>query len=267
MLLTSHGRSGRIRLASFAAAAVLLASGPAIAQNAAIVNGKPIPKSRVDEFVAALTQQGQQDTPELRDQVRKELIFRELMTQEAEKRGVSRNPDVKRQLEIVRQNVMFDAMIRTFLRDNPVKDADIQAEYDRVAKDAGDKEYKVRHILVEKEDTAKDMIEQLKKGAKFEDLAKQSKDPGSAEKGGDLDWARPGSFVKEFSEAMVKLGKGKTTDEPVKSQYGYHVIRVDDTRDAKPPPFEQVKPQIQQELQRKKISEFAKTLHDKAKIE
>jgi peptidyl-prolyl cis-trans isomerase C len=240
---------------------------PAFAQNAAIVNGKVIPKSRVDEFVAALAQQGKPDTPELREQVREELIFRELMSQEAEKRGVAKNADVKRQLELVRQNVLFDAMIRTYLRDHPVKDEDIKAEYDRVAKQAGDKEFKVRHILVEKEETAKSLIDQIKKGGKFEELAKQSKDPGSAENGGDLDWARPATFVKPFSEAMTKLEKGKMTEEPVKSEYGYHVIRVDDVREAKPPAFEQVKPQIAQDMQRRKIAEFARELKEKSKIQ
>ena len=257
----------RTVVAAVSLAALQGLAGVAYAQNAAVVNGKAIPKARVDEFVASLVQQGRPDTPELRSQVREELIFRELMTQEAEKRGLQRSADVQRQLELVRQNVLFDAMIRDYLKKNPVTDAEVKAEYDRAVAQAGDKEYKVRHILVETEDTAKELIARLKGGARFEDLAKQSKDTGSAANGGDLDWARPGTFVKPFADAMVSLGKGQMTETPVKSEFGYHIIRVDDVREAKPPPLEQVRPQIMQELQRKKVAEFAKELRDKAKIQ
>ena len=227
-----------LRLAKLVAVALLPLASAALAQNAAVVNNKPIPKQRVDDFVAALTAQGRPDTPELRAAVREELIARELFVQEAEKKGLSRNADVQRQLDNMRQDILIRALIRDHLKDNPIKDEEIKAEYDKVRQQAGDKEYRARHILVEKEDEARQIIAQLKKGAKFEELAKKSKDTGSAQSGGDLDWNTPQTFVKEFSEAMVKLEKGKTTEAPVKSQFGYHVIRLEDVREAKAPPLD-----------------------------
>ena len=236
--------------------------------NAAIVNNKPIPKRTLDEFMAALAAQGRPDTPELRKQALEDLINREVFVQEAEKRGLIRDPDVVKQMENVKRDLLIRALIRQQIKKNPVTDAEVKAAYDKIAgaPGAAQKEYKVRHILVEKEETAKSIIEQLKKGAKFEDLAKQSKDPGSAANGGDLDWNVPGTFVPEFSQAMVKLEKGKFTETPVKSQFGFHVIRVDDSRDAKPPALEQVKPQIQQRLEQEKIQAFVQELRAKSDI-
>ncbi|MCZ7558686.1 MAG: peptidylprolyl isomerase [Burkholderiaceae bacterium] len=256
-----------LRLAKIAAAALLPIASVAFAQNAAVVNNKPIPKQRVDDFVAALVAQGRPDTPELRAAVRDELIARELFVQEAEKKGLARNAEVQRQLDNLRQDVLIRALIRDHLKANPVKDEEIKAEYDKVRKQAGDKEYRARHIPVESEDEAKQIIDQLKKGAKFEDLAKKSKDTGSAQSGGDLDWNTPQTFVKEFSEAMVKLDKGKYTETPVKTQFGYHVIRLDDTREAKAPPLEEVRPQIQQEIERRRVQELQQSLRAKAKIQ
>jgi len=155
-----------------------------------------------------------------------------------------------------------------FQKKNPVTDDEIKAEYDKfVAANAG-KEYHARHILVEKEDQAKAVIASLKKGAKFEDIAKkQSKDPGSGSKGGDLDWAAPSNFVKEFSDAMVALKKGQFTDQPVKTQFGYHIIRLDDVREAQIPKFEEVKPQIAQQLQQLKMNNYQQDLRTKARVE
>jgi peptidyl-prolyl cis-trans isomerase C len=245
------------------------ATAAAHAQNAAIVNGKAIPSARVDEFVAALTQQGRPDTPELRTAVRDELIAREIFVQEAEKKGLTRTKDVARQLEQTRQDILIRAVIRDHLTKNPVTDVEVKAEYDKLAKTAvgADKEYRTRHILVESEDEAKAIIDQLKKGAKFEELAKKSKDPGSADKGGDLDWNGPDTFVKPFSEAMVKLQKGQTTEMPVKTDFGWHVIRLDDVREQAPPPLEQVSPQIKQELERRRIQTLQTDLKAKARIQ
>lgn len=251
-----------------AAGAVLaLSLSAAWAQNAAIVNNKPIPKQKVDEFVAALAAQGRPDSPELRAAVREELIAREIFAQEAERRGLMRNTEVQRQLDTSRQEILIRAVIRDHFKTNPITDADIKAEYDKAIKGQADKEYRARHILVEKEDAAKQIIADLKKGAKFEDLAKQSKDTGSAANGGDLDWNVPSTFVKPFADAMSKLEKGKFTEAPVQTQFGWHVIRLDDVREAKAPPLEQVKPQIQQELERRRIQELQKDLRAKAKIQ
>ncbi len=251
----------------FAFVGLTFAAGAAIGQNAAVVNGKPIPKTREDAWIKQLSQQGQQDSPELRKQIKEELIRREAFLQEAQKRGLPDQAEIKFQLDVQRQNTLIQALMRDELKRNPITDAQIQAEYDKQKSGASDKEYKVRHILVEKEDEAKAIVEQLKKGGKFEDLAKQSKDPGSAARGGELDWAGPGSYVKPFSEAMVKLEKGKYTEAPVQSQFGWHVIRLDDTRDAQVPPLAQVSNQIRESLQQQRVQAFAEDLRKKAKVQ
>jgi peptidyl-prolyl cis-trans isomerase C len=240
---------------------------PVMAQNLAVVNGKPVPSSRADAMVKQLAAQGQPDSPQLRAMVKEELINREILIQEADKLGLSSSPDVKNQVEIARQSIAIRALVQDYLKKNPVKDADIQAEYDKFKSQAGDKEYHARHILVEKEDEAKAIITKLKGGAKFEDLAKQSKDPGSAANGGDLDWASPASFVKPFSDAMVGLQKGQITEAPVKTQYGFHVIKLEDVRAAKIPTLEEVKPQIAESLQQKKLQAFQEDLRKKAKVQ
>ncbi|HJV81452.1 peptidylprolyl isomerase [Noviherbaspirillum sp.] len=252
------------RLLMLLVAAVAL---PVMAQNLAVVNGKPVPSSRADTMIKQLAAQGQPDSPQLRAMVKEELINREVLMQEADKQGLSNSPDVKNQVEIARQSIAIRALVQDFLKKNPVKDSEIQAEYDKFKAQAGDKEYHARHILVEKEDDAKAIITKLKGGAKFEELAKQSKDPGSASNGGDLDWASPASFVKPFSDAMVGLQKGQITETPVKTQYGYHVIKLEDVRPAKIPTLDEVKPQIAESLQQKKLQAYQEGLRKKAKIQ
>jgi peptidyl-prolyl cis-trans isomerase C len=249
------------------AASLLLACASAMAQNAAVVNGKPIPSSRVEAMVKQVASQGQKDTPELRNAVRQELINREIFTQEAEKKGIADSADFKAQLEFTRQQLLIRALVQDFVKNNQPADADVQKIYNEQKASAGDKEYRARHILVETEEQAKKIIADLKKGKKFEVLAKQSKDTGSAAKGGDLDWASPGNYVPEFSGALTKLKKGAYTETPVKSQFGWHVIRLDDVRTAQIPPLEQVKPQIVQMLQEKKLREYQESLIKSAKVE
>lgn len=248
---------------------VLLAAAalPVFAQNIAVVNGKAVPSSRADVLIKQMAAQGQQDTPQLRAMVKEELINREILIQEADKLGLGTNPDVKNQIEIARQSIVIRALVTDYLKKHPVRDAEVKAEYDKFKAQAGDKEYHARHILVEKEDDAKAIITKLKGGAKFEDLAKQSKDPGSAANGGDLDWASPASFVKPFSDAMVALQKGQITETPVKTQFGYHVIKLEDVRAAKVPTLEEVKPQIAESLQQKKLQAYQQALRSKAKIQ
>ncbi len=241
---------------------------PAAAQNVAIVNGKPVPMARVDALAQQLARAGRPVTPEMMGQIKDEVIARELFMQEAQKLGLDASEDFKAQMELTRQAILIRELFATFQKNNPVTDAEIKAEYDKFAAANSGKEYRARHILVEKEEQAKAIIASLKKGAKFEDIAKkQSKDPGSGANGGDLDWASAGSYVKEFSEAMVKLGKGKTTETPVKSQFGYHIIRLDDVRDAQLPKLEDVKPQIAQQLGQQKLMKYQEELRAKAKIE
>ena len=178
---------------------------------------------------------GVPDSPQLRNEVREQLIVREIIAQEATKKGLAKNVDVQAQLELARQQVLWNAYIADFIKANPIPDAQLKAEYDKLRSTRGDKEYKTRHILLEKEDEAKAVIAELKKGRKFEELAKQSKDPGSKDRGGDLDWNSPAGYVKPFGDAMVKLEKGKYTEVPVQTQFGWHVILVEDVRQAKFP--------------------------------
>jgi len=247
--------------------ALVFGANIAFAQNVAVVNNKPIPKTREEAWAKQLQQQGQQDTPELRKMIKEELIRREVFLQEAQKRGLPDQPDVKFQIDIQRQNTLIQALMRDELKKNPISDAQVQAEYDKQKAAAGQKEYKVRHILVEKEEDAKGIVEKLKAGEKFEDLAKASKDPGSAAKGGELDWAGPEAYVKPFSEAMMKLEKGKYTEQPVQSQFGWHVIQLDDVRDAQFPPLAQVNSQIRETLQQQRVQAFVEDLRKKAKVQ
>lgn len=254
------------RLSALAAALALAA--PVFAQNIAIVNGKAVPKSRVEALLQQATRQGQPKTPELEQQVRDEVVLREMFMQEAEKRGLAASPDFKSQMEFARQSILIRELFADYTKKNPVTDADIQAEYDKFKGQASGTEYRARHILVEKEEDAKSLIAQIKGGAKFEDLAKKnSKDPGSGENGGDLDFAPPNAYVPEFSQAMVKLKKGEMTETPVKSQFGWHIIKLEDMREAKFPPLEEVKGQIQQRLGQQKMAQFRDEIKAKSKTD
>jgi peptidyl-prolyl cis-trans isomerase C len=250
-----------VLLAAFAAV-------PAFAQNIAVVNGTPIPTARANALVSQLVQQGQKDSPQLQAAVREELINREILSQEAARRGIATRPDVKAQLAVAQQTVVLRALIEDFVKNNAPTDAEIKARYDELVKQAGGgKELHLHHILVEDEAQAKDLIAKIKGGASFEDLAKQySKDPGSGKNGGDLDWSSPQAYVPEFGAAAEKLKKGEVTPEPVKTQFGWHIIRLDDSRDVPPPPLEQVKPQIAQQIQQEKLQAFEEGLKKKAVI-
>ena len=240
---------------------------PAMAQNLAVVNGKPVPSSRADAMVKQMASQGQQDTPQLRAMVKEELVNREILIQEADRMGLSSSAEVKSQLEMARQSIVIRALVADYVKKNPVSDADMKTEYDKFKSQAGDKEYHARHILVEKEEDAKAIIAKLKGGAKFEDLAKQSKDPGSAANGGDLDWASPTSYVKPFADAMVALKPGQVTQTPVQSQFGFHVIKLEETRPTKLPALEEVKGQVAESLQQKKLATYRDELMKKAKVQ
>lgn len=257
-----------MKLSKLALSLVAALSLTATAQNLAIVNGKPVPSSRVEALKQQVERSGRPVTPEILAQIKEELIAREIFMQEARKRGLDASEDYKAQIELARQSLLIRELFANFQKKNPVTDAEIKAEYDKFVAANGGKEYRARHILVEKEDEAKALIADLKKGAKFEDLAKKgSKDPGSGANGGDLDWANAASYVPEFSNAMVKLEKGQLTDVPVKSQFGFHIIRVDDVRDAQLPKLEEVKPQITQQLTQSKLAKFQEDLRAKAKIQ
>jgi peptidyl-prolyl cis-trans isomerase C len=249
-------------------AMIAMVALPSFAQNVATVNGKPIPASKVDQVVKQVVAQGKAtDSPQLREAIKKDLIGREVLIQQADKEGVGNRPDVKNAIDNARQSIMINAMLGDYVKKHPVTDAEIKAEYDKFKAQTGDKEYHARHILVGTEDEAKAIIAKLKGGAKFEDLAKQSKDPGSAANGGDLDWASPAAFVPEFSKAMTSLQKGQVTETPVHTQFGYHVIKLEDVRAAKIPSLDEVKQQIAESLQQKKVAAFRDELMKKAKIQ
>jgi peptidyl-prolyl cis-trans isomerase C len=238
------------------------------AQNVAIVNGKPVPKSRVDSLMAQATRGGQPKTPELEQQVKDEVVLREMFVQEAEKQGLARSSDYKAQMELARQSIMIRELFNEFNKKNKISDAEIKAEYDKFKAQSGGPEYHARHILVEKEDEAKALIKEIKAGAKFDELAKKhSKDQGSGANGGDLDWANPSSYVPEFATALSALKKGEMTETPVKTQYGFHIIKLEDTREAQFPGLEEVKPRIEQGLQQQKLAKYREEIKAKAKTD
>lgn len=250
-----------------AAAALSLSSTLVSAQNVAIVNGKPVPSSRVDVLAQQLAKAGRPINDDIKAQIKEEVITREVFMQEAQKRGLANTEDFKAQLELARQTILIRELFADQQKKDPVRDADLKAEYDKFVASNSGKEYKARHILVEKEDEAKAVLASLKKGEKFEELAKKlSKDPGSGANGGDLDWANASSYVPEFSQAMIKLEKGQTTTEAVKSQFGYHIIRVDDVREAKLPSFDELKPQIAQQMGQQKLQQFQQELRKAAVV-
>ena len=241
---------------------------PAFAQNVAVVNGKAIPSSRVEALVKQVVAQGQQqDSPQLREMIKKDLIAREVMMQEAVKQGYDKSAAVKEQMENVRQTIVINALVRDYLGKNKISDADIKAEYEKFKASTGDKEYHVRHILTESEADAKAVIAKLKGGAKFEDLAKTSKDQGTANNGGDLDWATPNSFPKVFADAFVNLQKGQVAENPVQTPNGFHVVKLDDTRAAKLPALDDVKQQISEALAQKKLQAYQEEMVKKAKVQ
>ncbi len=260
-------------VAATAVSAALLAPAVAQAQNIALVNGKAVPKSRVDALTAQVTKQaaarGQPLPPDFDKLVRDKVVLDEIFVQEAEKRGLAASPDFKMQMELAREQILVQALLADFEKKNPVSDAEVKAEYDKIkAAQGSGTEYRARHILVEKEDEAKALVAQLKGGAKFEELAKKnSKDPGSGANGGDLDFAAPSAYVPEFSQAMVKLKKGEFTEVPVKSQFGYHIIKLEDTREAQFPPLEEVKAQLQQRMVQQKLANFRDEVRAKAKTD
>ena len=241
---------------------------PGSGKPVATVNGVPVPQSRADYLMQQQLSRGGADTEQMRGMVRDELVNREILMQEAQKAGTAKQPEVQAQLDMARQEIIVSAYLRDWVRKHPITDAEVQQEYEKAKAEQGDKEYKARHILVESEDEAKALITQLKKGGKFDDLAtKNSKDGGSAQRGGELDWNVPAGYDKQFSDAMVKLEKGKYTETPVRTRFGFHIIQLDDVRPAKFATLAEVKPRIQQKLAQSRIEELVRGLRAKAKIE
>ncbi|MBI5270431.1 MAG: peptidylprolyl isomerase [Burkholderiales bacterium] len=253
---------------SAALAAALLLPLAVHAQNVAVVNGKAVPKARVDTLLKQATRGGQPVTPELQQRARDEVVMREIFVQEAEKRGIAASAAYKEQMDLLRQSVLIRELFEDYKKKNPATEAEAKAEYDQLKAAQSGTEYRARHILVESEDEAKKLIAEIKGGAKFDDLAKKhSKDTGSAESGGDLDFAKPDNYVPEFSAAMTKLKKGEMTETPVKTQFGFHIIQLDDMREASFPAFEEVKPQLMARVEQMKVQKYQDGLKKAAKTD
>lgn len=247
--------------------ALLSASALAAGNAFVTVNGVAVSQNTANIFIAEQKAQGAPDTPEVKNALRERLIQRELLIQEAKKAGLDKKPEIAAQAEAARQNIYVNAYLQDYVKKNPISDAQLKAQYETIKAQLGNTEYKARHILVVAEADAKAIIDNLKKGAKFDELAKQSIDPGSKDKGGELDWASAGNFVKPFSDALTALTKGKYTETPVKSDFGYHVIMLDDTRPLSVPAFEEIKPRLLQQAQGQQVNKLVDGLRAKAKVE
>lgn len=238
-------------------------SGNAIA----VVNGVSIPEKFADVIIAEQRARGAPDDQNMKDNIRKDLIRRELLVQAATTVGIDKRADTLAKQNLARQNVLIGDYVQDWIKNNPPTDDEIKQEYDSIKEKLGaQKEYHARHVLVKTEAEAKSLIAQLKKGAKFATLAKKSLDPGSKDNGGDLGWANPAMFVPPFSEAMMKLDKGQYTTEPVKTDFGYHVILLEEMREVQSPPLEEVKSELQQRLQQKKWQAYVDQLEKDAKV-
>lgn len=232
------------------------------------VNGVIIPQAYFDAMNRERELAGQPSSPEVTNAIKEELVSREVLTQAAKKKGLDKSANVAAQMEMARQAVLIRAYFDDYVKANPVTDAQLKTIYDAQVAQMGDKEFKARHILVETEDEAKSIIASLKRGEAFEKLAKEkSKDTGSKEQGGDLDWGPAGRYVPEFGNAMKALQKGQTTDTPVKSPFGFHVIRLDDSRAMKIPAFDEVKENLRQRAQQEQVGKLVNDLKSKAKID
>jgi peptidyl-prolyl cis-trans isomerase C len=245
-------------------AATAAAKAPAVAT----VNGSQLSATLFNTFLLAVTgKPAAEATPEQKTQLLDQLINMTLAAQSAEKDGLAKDADVQARLDLLRMQVLAEAASEKYIKSHPVSETEVKAEYDTQV--AGmPKEYKARHILVEKKETAESLIRDLQAGGDFAKLAKaESKDPGSATKGGDLGWFAGQSMVKPFADALATLEKGATTTTPVQTQYGWHVIQLEDTRSPEAPAFEDVKQQVEMMTQRRKLQAYLDELRKTAKIQ
>lgn len=233
----------------------------------AVVNGKEIPAVYGEIMKREMLAQGQPDNAQLQSKIRESLISLELLSRAAIEKGLDKDPMLTAAIDIQRKNTYARVYLEDYVKTHPITEAEIQAEYDKAKASASSTEYHARHILVKTEDDAKKVMAELNK-AKFADVAKKySLDTGSAKNGGDLNWADPKAFVKEFSDALVALKKGETTKTPVKTQFGYHIIKLENTRPTKIPPLAEVKSQVQKQLQQKRVSDAITAARTSAKVE
>lgn len=232
------------------------------------VNGVVIPQSRLELMVQAAMAQGQPDGPEMRKALRENLITEEVIAQEAKKKGLDRDPEVLMQIEIQKQQVLVRAFQVDYIQNNAVNDDTLRKEFEILKLQMGDKEYKPRHILVETEGEAQTIIADLKRGADFSKIAaEKSLDDGSKVNGGELEWSPAAAYVRPFAEALSGLEKGKMTEKPIQTSFGWHVIRLDDIRDMEVPAFEDIKMNMQQRVLQREFATVVQELRNAAKVE
>jgi peptidyl-prolyl cis-trans isomerase C len=257
-----------LMLGFLAGSALADKTSPAASQTYITVNGKAIPKSRADVLASSMPPaRGQNEAEAMRKSLGDELVRRELAAQEAVKRGIDTRPDIRAQIDLAVQSVLVNAYYADYLREHPVTEETIKREYESIRATLGNREFKVRHILLGSEAEAQGVIDKLGRGAKFNELAAQSKDVVTKDRGGDLGWINAATYVQPFSEAMTKLQKGKYTYKPVQSEFGWHVIQLDDIRELKMPTLAELKPQLLPRLQQQTIERHMSELRSRAKIE
>lgn len=251
-----------------AAAILSFASSAFAADSVATVNGKPIKQSVYDYIAKDATARGQKVDAPVKEAIINKLVDSEIVYQEAQKLGLDKQPDYLAREELARRELLTSAFLQDYVKKNPISDADTKAAYEQYKKAYGEKEYSARHVLVKTEAEAKDIIAQLGKGGDFAKIAKEkSLDPGSKDKGGDLGWFSPATMVKPFSDAVAGLQKGAVSPTPVQTQFGWHVIKLVDTRAAQPLSYDKVKDGLQKNLQQRNLEKLMADLRAKAKID
>ena len=252
------------------AAAPAAAKAPAtftIPDPVAVVNGAPITKAVFDQYAKQLRGKAKVDSAEASKSLVDQLVMEELLVQEAAKQKLADDPQIKQQLEMAQRNLLASTVVRRMLSTNAPSEEAIKKEYDTAVAAMKGKEYKASHILVDSEDKAKEVIAELKKGGNFAELAKTKSSDSSAANGGDLGWFTPSMMVPPFAEAVAKMEKGKYNEQPVKTDFGWHVIMLEDVRDATPPSMDELRPQIAQMLQSQMVNDYLEKLKSGAKIE
>ncbi len=261
---TSSSESGKDSAPATTTAPITAAGDSKVIAN---VNGTAITLDEFNEYAAHRLQPGSKPTAAEAKAIVNELVSLELVVQEALKKGLDKNPDVVKTIESQRRVLLANAALKDYIQAHPITDEQLKKEYDQRIAGAGTKELKARHILVKTEAEAKAIIAQLGKGADFAKLAKDKSSDSSAKEGGDLGWFNPNQMVKPFSDAALALKKGEYTKTPVQSQFGWHVIMLEDSRSPQVPAFDQMKDRVRNFMQQKMSQDFIDSLKTAGKVE
>ena len=233
----------------------------------AVVNGTPIPKATFDLYAQQLRGQAQVDSPEASKALVDQLVLEELLVQQANQQKLAEDPEIQQQLKMIERSLLASTVMRRMLNADAPSEEAIKKEYETAIAAMKGKEYKASHILVDSEDKAKEIIAELKKGGQFAELAKTHSSDSSAANGGELGWFTPSMMVPPFAQAVAQMEKGKYSEQPVQTPFGWHVILLEDTRDTTPPTLEELKPQITQMLQSRKVNDYLEKLRSGAQVE